>query len=156
MRVVNSAVASSPVCASRYFNTNAVMPFAASHLATSTPSLFMDNAIKPPPGQITTPLPLPDPGEGLNKVRVGLVTFVTTSVFQTFEKYSFSGYFSRGDAAGGSGYRGITSWANPAAARIPSTQRNRTIDSFIADLLYPKSPVRAKPRPSRDRFRVVL
>jgi hypothetical protein len=30
-------------------------------------------------------------GEGLNIVRVGQVTFATTSVFQTLEKYCFSG-----------------------------------------------------------------
>ena len=30
-------------------------------------------------------------GEGLKTVRLGLVTLVTTSVFQTLEKYSFSG-----------------------------------------------------------------
>ena len=67
------------------------MPFAARYLATSVPSLVMESAMKPPPGQITTALPFFDSGEGLKTVRVGLVTLVTTSVFQTLEKYSFSG-----------------------------------------------------------------
>jgi hypothetical protein len=84
-------VASSPVCARRYFNTKAVTPFAVRYLATSVPSLVMESAMKPPPGQITTAVPFLNSGAGLKTVRLGLVTFATTSVFQTFEKYSFSG-----------------------------------------------------------------
>ena len=61
------------------------------YLATSVPSLVMERAINPPPGQITTAVPFLNSGEGLKTVRLGLVTLATTSVFQTFEKYSFSG-----------------------------------------------------------------
>src|SRR5579871_6231181 len=88
---VNSLVASSPVCASRYFSTNDVTPFDASQLATSMPSLLIESAMNPPPGQITTDVPVAWPGWGLYTVRVGWVTLVTTSVCQTLEKYSFSG-----------------------------------------------------------------
>jgi hypothetical protein len=90
-RAVNSFVASSPVCARRYFNTNAVTPLAARYFATSIPSLVMESAMNPPPGQITTPVPFLNSAEGLKTVNVGLVTFVTTSVFHTLEKYVFSG-----------------------------------------------------------------
>jgi hypothetical protein len=51
----------------------------------------MEIAIKLPLGQITTAVPVLDSGEGVRTVRVGLVTLATTSVFQVFEKYSFSG-----------------------------------------------------------------
>jgi hypothetical protein len=47
--------------------------------------------MKPPPGQTIMAVPFSVPGAGLKTVSVGLVTLVTTSVFQTFEKYSFSG-----------------------------------------------------------------
>ena len=63
-----------------------VVTLAAMYLATSVPSLLMESAIKPPPGQITIAVPFADSREGLKTVRVGLVTLVTTSVFQTFEK----------------------------------------------------------------------
>jgi hypothetical protein len=46
---------------------------------------------KSAPGQITMALPFRNSAEGLKTVRVGLVTLVTTSVFQVFEKYCFSG-----------------------------------------------------------------
>ena len=82
---MNSWVASSPVCATRYFKTNAVTPLAARYLATSVPSLAMDRAINPPPGQMTIAVPFFNAREGLNTVRVGWVTFVTTSVCQTVE-----------------------------------------------------------------------
>src|SRR5581483_5889317 len=97
---MNSLVASSPVCARRYFNTNAVTPRAVRYFATSMPSLLMESAMNPPPGQITTPVPFLDSAEGLYTVKIGLVTFVTTSVFHTFEKYVFSGYVS-GEEPGG-------------------------------------------------------
>ena len=51
----------------------------------------MESAMNPPPGQITTAVPFFNSGAGLKTVRLGLVTLVTTSVFQTLEKYSFSG-----------------------------------------------------------------
>jgi hypothetical protein len=79
------------VCARRYFSTKAVTPLAATYLATSLPSLLMSRATKPPPGQITSAVPFLNSGEGLKTVRLGLVTLVTTSVLQIFEKYSFSG-----------------------------------------------------------------
>ena len=89
--VENSCVASSPVCARRYFKTNAVTPFAAKYLATTPPSLVMERAIKLPPGHITIAVPFFCSGAGLKIVSVGFVTLVTTSVFQVFENYSFSG-----------------------------------------------------------------
>ena len=67
------------------------MPLAARYWATSVPSLLMERAIKPPPGQITMALPFRNSAEGLKTVSVGFVTLVTTSVFQVFEKYCFSG-----------------------------------------------------------------
>jgi hypothetical protein len=88
---LNSCVPSSPVRAKRYFNTKAVTPLAATYLATSLPSPLMVRAIKPPPGQITSAVPFHNSGEGLKTVRLGLVTLVTTSALQIFEKYSFSG-----------------------------------------------------------------
>jgi len=75
----------------RYFNTNAVTPLSARYLATSVPSLVMERAINPPPGQITTAVPFLNVGAGLKTIRLGLVTLATTSVFQIFEKYCFSG-----------------------------------------------------------------
>jgi hypothetical protein len=42
--------------------------------------------MKPPPGQIMIAAPLLAPEVGLYTFSVGLVTLVTTSVFQTFEK----------------------------------------------------------------------
>jgi hypothetical protein len=51
----------------------------------------MDSAMNPPPGQTTTALPFAVSDDGLKTVNVGFVTLLTTSVFQTFEKYSFSG-----------------------------------------------------------------
>src|SRR5689334_12133416 len=92
--VTNSWVASSPVCARRYFSTNAVTPLLTRYCATSVPSLAIESAMKPPPGQMTTAVPFFNSGEGLKTVRLGLVTLLTTSVFQTFEKYCFSGYVS--------------------------------------------------------------
>jgi len=55
------------------------------------PSLLMERAINPPPGQMTTADPFFNVAEGLKTVRLGLVTLATTSVFQVFEKYAFSG-----------------------------------------------------------------
>ena len=40
---------------------------------------------------MTIAVPFFNSGEGLNSVRVGWVTLVTTSVCQTVEKYCFSG-----------------------------------------------------------------
>jgi hypothetical protein len=51
----------------------------------------IESAMKPPPGQTTTAVPFFNSGAGLKTVRVGMVTFVTTSVFQTLEKNAFSG-----------------------------------------------------------------
>jgi hypothetical protein len=68
-----------------------VIPRAASHFATSIPSLWIESAMNPPPGQITAALLVGVPPVGLNTKRLGRVTFATTSVFQTFEKYCFSG-----------------------------------------------------------------
>ena len=53
-------------------NTKAVTPFAARYLATSVPSLAMDRAIKPPPGQMTIAVPFFNSAEGLKTVSVGL------------------------------------------------------------------------------------
>ena len=52
----------------RYFNTKQVMPFLANHLATSNPSLSIDNARKAPPGAITMEVPLAFPSSGLKTV----------------------------------------------------------------------------------------
>ena len=64
---------------------------AVSHFATSVPSLVIESAMKPPPGQMTAAVPLFLRRDGLKTVSDGLVTLVTTSVFQSFEKYAFSG-----------------------------------------------------------------
>jgi hypothetical protein len=83
---VNSWVASSLVCARRYFNTNAVTPLALRYFARSAPSPVIESAMKPPPGQITTAVPFFNSGAGLKTVRLDLVTLLTTSVFHSFEK----------------------------------------------------------------------
>jgi hypothetical protein len=62
-----------------------------SHVLGNIDALAGDGVIKPPPGQVTTAVPFLNSGEGLKTVRLGLVTLATTSVFQIFEKYSFSG-----------------------------------------------------------------
>ena len=47
--------------------------------------------MNPPPGQITAAVPFFVAADGLNTVSDGFVTLLTTSVFHSFEKYSFSG-----------------------------------------------------------------
>src|ERR1700727_1270952 len=61
-------------------------PRSARYLAASVPSLVMERAMKPPPGQIMAAVPFLVAAEGLKTISEGLVTFVTTSVFQSFEK----------------------------------------------------------------------
>src|SRR5437868_12356832 len=83
----NSCTPSSPVGTRRYLRTNAVTPLALSHFATSTPSLLMESAWKPPPGQMTTAVPLATAGAGAYTVNVGCDTLVTTCVLKIGEQY---------------------------------------------------------------------
>ncbi len=106
--VIISMTPSSPVGTSLYLSTNAATPIPLSHLATSLPSLLIESAWNPPPGQIMTDAPVAIAGSGSHAVSVGRETLVTTCVFQILEKYSFSLCVQDSEPGADPEYRGIT------------------------------------------------